>query len=241
MYDDAILLHALKYIKRETANSTYVDLGFKIWKDYTDEKKQRLRYLLLKYDLIRSAPDFLRASPYVVRLSENADAYIEQQDKKLEKKFLKFINRKRDVKSFMVEHFVKPNPFDEQTTNENDDGVNFLKSLKEKNLVEYNGVALRHVNIWTVDADGKEKRWFDTLHEPFLVTRHPRLSQLSNNQFVLKHIKYAIKNGTIYGVKFIISLWKFIVLIAATAIGGWLALDHNFLDAVHFFKRIFFK
>ena len=65
--------------------------------------------------------------------------------------------------------------------------------------------------------------------------------RLSNRKFVWYNIKYVIKKGTIYGVKFIIDIWKIIVLIAIAAIGGWLTLDHNFKDVINWIKNHLFK
>ncbi|GAC1302809.1 MAG: hypothetical protein NVSMB24_07940 [Mucilaginibacter sp.] len=202
----------------------------------------------LKYEdwlKTRQLQDFSRYRSQMPKIKTN----------RLDRKFVKFLFDREtalaseiDIEEFMVANFKKPDPLSENTINATDKGVIFLKNLKRKMLIGYDDVALSHVNKWTIDTDGKIKRWFDTLHEPLYVTLQiplseflPLSSRLLNRKFVLKQIKSAIKNGMIYGLKFIIGAWKFLLLVAATFIGGWLSLDHNFMNVIHWIKNNWFK
>jgi len=54
-----------------------------------------------------------------------------------------------------------------------------------------------------------------------------------------KSVLYAIKNGIKYGERAFIGIWKFIVLISATFLGGWLAIDHNYEKVWNWIKAFF--
>lgn len=168
----------------------------------------------------------------------------------MERKFLKFLDIKTtplreeiDIKKFILFHFKKPNPLSEKTTNYNDDGVKLLKKLKEKGLIEYDEIALSHVNNWFVDGgdNPKIKRWFDTLHEPLYVSltneyytnykpsSFPLL--LLNRRFVLYTKRYA----TIIAGK----IWKAVVAISIILISAYLGSGNHFDMLIEWVKSFF--
>jgi len=174
---------------------------------------------------------------------------------RLEYKFLKFLDSNTtplteeiDINEFMIANFKKPNPLSPKTINGNDKGVNFLKRLKKEGFIEYDELALSHVNTWFVDGgdDPKIKRWFDTLHEPFYVeltdlyykgNKYKRLSlsRLLNKKLVLKAIKKVIAILIIIGK----AIWKYLVTLSITLIGVYLSLGHNFADFIKWAKYHF--
>lgn len=190
-----------------------------------------------------------------IKNPEVAAGYNQTQTSRLERKFLKFLNKKTtalsteiDIEEFMIANFKKPNPKSSNTINSTDKGVIFLKNLKLKGAIDFDNEALSHVNKWTVDSEGETKRWFDTLHEPLYITLERPLSQflslserLLNKKIVLKQTKYAIRKGATYGISLFVGIWKFIILVLATFLGGWLALDHNFMYSVHWIQNHLFK
>lgn len=239
MTDNAIILETLKFINKETRYNPFVNINTTIWKDYNINKQEALRRLLFKRKLVNQNMD----NQWEFRLTTEGDLAIEVGDEELERDFLKFISKQSNIEWFMVNNFIKPDPECTKTINETDEGVIFLKKLKSEGLVEYDKGALSHVNDWHVDGgdNPKIKRWFDTLHEPLLVTQvNKRLPlRLSKRKFVLKQIRYATRNGIKYGARLSIGIWKFIVLVIATFLGGWLALDHNFMDVINWIKNYF--
>jgi hypothetical protein len=107
-----------------------------------------------------------------------------------------------------------------------------------------NAALLKHPNIFRItysakntDYDAVIKSGLDML--PYEKISYPFLSRLLNKKLVLKQIKYAIKKGIRYGVKLLIEIWKYIVLVSATFLGGWLALDDNFKHFIDWIKNIF--
>ncbi|MBV8388509.1 MAG: hypothetical protein JO080_01780 [Mucilaginibacter sp.] len=189
MTGNEIIWNTLKFIELNTIEAQFVNVFKTRWKDYDLDTKLKFRNIMRQFGLIRLAEshsefqltdkgydakerDFKKGGIYY---TPELDSQVQIQID-LEKKFLEFLNEREtalsteiDIKEFMVDNFSKPDPKSANTTNENDLGVNFLKNLKEKKLIEYDDIALSHVNSWCVDAEGKIKRWFDTLHEPLYV------------------------------------------------------------------------
>jgi hypothetical protein len=173
-----------------------------------------------------------------------------------ERKFLKFLDEATtplteeiNIKGFIVSNFTKPNPRYTNTTNETDKAVNLLKGLKSKRLIEYDDIALSHVNYWYVDDPPTIKRWFDTLHEPLYVSLtdyyftdySPLSPRLLNKRFVLKQIKYAIKLAIKYGGILLFAIWKYLIALSLVVIGAYLALDNNLLKIFVWLKSLLVK
>ena len=167
MTDEAIILETLKFVNRETRNKPYVNIIDTLWREYEIDKQEHLKREVLKRGLINLNMD----NQWEFQLRSEGILFIEVGDKKLEKDFLDYLKKQNEIEPFMVNNFIKPDPTSPNTTNETDNGVIFLKSLKRKGLVDYDAEALAHVNTWYVDGGETPqiKRWFDTLHEPFYV------------------------------------------------------------------------
>lgn len=171
---------------------------------------------------------------------------------RLQRKFLEFLDGKTtalcsdiDVEEFMVSNFEKPDATSPATINSNDEGVIFLKTLKAKKLIIFDDVALSHVNHWTIEggANGKTKRWFDTLHEPLLVTLNYNLynrvlsPRLLNNKLVLNTIKKVTPVLTKTGIKVL----RYISAFSIAFLSGLLLIDHNYIKFWDWLKSIFLK
>src|ERR1700744_2115455 len=190
MTTEAILHDTLKYINRQTKNHAYINIIDTLWKDFPIEDQELLRRQLLDRDLISvNATNHLNATnQWEFQLTTKGILLIEQGEEKLKKDFLEFLIKESDVKSFMVNNFIKPDPKASSTTNETDSGVIFLKSLKRNGLIDYDDKALAHVNTWFIDNGNNPqiKRWFDTLHEPLYVNIVVQTDSIADYQNIEK-------------------------------------------------------
>jgi len=172
MTDEAIFLDTLKFIREFTAYQPYVNIDNTIWRSFPHQQKEYLKAKLLQSGLAtinqHQQDEFQLGAP--------AHGYIVNGDKKLEKRFLKYLNRQSDIKLFMVENFIKPDPTSPIISNQTDSGAKFLRNLKSKGLIEYEDNDLSHVSgDWYEDPpQNTKKRWFDTLHQPMYVTKVKR-------------------------------------------------------------------
>lgn len=170
MTDEAIILDTLKFIREHTLYDPhpYINIRETIWYNYNRNKQDFIENRLLERTLISLNTE----NQQEVTLTAQARSYIELGDLKLKRDFIKYLKKQSDIKIFMVDNFIKPDPTSELTTYDHDNGVNFLKELKRTSIIDYEDNDLLHVsNDWYEDPpQNTKKRWFDTLHQPMLVT-----------------------------------------------------------------------
>jgi len=218
MSDDAIILDTLKFIDHNTNPPPYVNVFDTIWYNFSQEKKEHLRRIMLPKAIINLNDSDHRE----FKLRSEAYNIIYEENKKLQCDFLKFIQKQPNIEFFMVSNFVKPDPKSVFTTHEHDNAVIFLKELKGQGLIEYDREDLNHIsNNWYEEEPPINKRWFDTVdkNRPFLV----ELTTLGKNYLLLEDsfpIKTPIIEQTIppkrsshVGIKVwnvVKNIWKFI-------------------------------
>lgn len=162
------------------------------------------------------------------------------------RKFLSFMEKRTNpltteinVTNFMITNFKRPDPLSSTTTNKRDKGVLFLRSLKERRLIDYNDATLYQVINWYEDNPPTIKKWFDTLHVPLYVTLtdfyysdyKPLSLRLSNNKFVLYIKKYTIHT--------ILKIWKAFLAISTIFITAYLGSGSHFDDLIKLIKTWF--
>lgn len=130
MTDEAIFLDTVKFIREHTVriSQRFVNIRGTIWWNFNLSKQDALEAILLDYPLMSFNPN----DQNEVELTGQARSYIERENKQLERDFLKYIQAQPDIEFFMVNHFIKPNPKSQLTKHDTDNGVNFLKELRNQ-------------------------------------------------------------------------------------------------------------
>ena len=165
--DEKIILHCLKFIRRATKYlpNGHVNMLTTLWKNWDEDKQNYFHGLLWDKKYVHLAP-----YQWELQLTDAGKDFIKEKDKELRDAFFTFLIDKRDVVEFMVNNFVKPNDLSPETKNETDDGVVFLKELRQKRLIRFHDAVLEQVNNWVIPkGKNKHKRWFDTLTDKLII------------------------------------------------------------------------
>jgi hypothetical protein len=165
--DEKIMLHCLKFIKRETKYiaSGHINMLTTLWKNWDEEKQNYFHGLLWDKKYVH-----LAQYQWELQLTDAGKDFIKEKDKELEGDFFYYLATARDVQNFMIDNFVKPDDLSPYTKNETDDGVVFLRDLKKRRLIKFDDGILEQVINWVIPkGKNKHKRWFDTLTEKLII------------------------------------------------------------------------
>ncbi|HVS93736.1 MAG TPA: hypothetical protein VHE59_16975 [Mucilaginibacter sp.] len=234
--DEKIILHSLKFIKRATKYSAYVNILNTLWKDWEDDKQEHFRELLWDGKYIQ-----LNTYQWEFQITTKGKNFINEFDKKLEDALVEYLKSNRDIRGFMIDNFVEPNPFSPDTINSTDDGVIFLKKLKREKRINYDDGVLNQINTdWIPVGDRRQMRWYNTMSGAFIVTplnlsKAVLHSRLSNSQSVLKQVKYAIKITWKYLLRLFVAVWKYLVALSLVYLG----IGDHFKNTVDWIKHFF--
>jgi len=188
MTNKEVIWETIQFIKNESRKHSTPNMLHTIWKDFEAEKQDYFRELMAGLiNLNTNQWEFQLTMDGILAHEDDFDNYgnfVKYEAVKpkivtsyLEDKFLKYIKAKEkpyskevNLTEFMISNFDRPDPKSSKTTNENDEGVNFLMNLRYRKFIDYNPEDLAHVNYWYADHPKDTiKCWFDTLHIPMKV------------------------------------------------------------------------
>src|SRR5579863_1767610 len=227
--DEKIVLHSLKFIKRRTRYSAYVNLLTTLWKDWDEDKQEYFKELLWNKELIR-----LNTYQWEFQLTTKGKNFITEFDEELKCALCDYLQTKRDVRDFMTDNFIEPDPFSSDTNNSTDDGVLFLKNLKREKLIEFDDGILDKINRdWIPIGDRKKLRWFNTMDGPLLIRPTYQLvcfNPLKTDPLIALAYKQSHLHNiwNLIGVAWVnrnlkkLSMKNIIEMVIATIVGGFL-------------------
>jgi len=199
MTNKQIVLQTIDFINQRERDSLDRNMLTTLWKNFTKEKQEYFKNLLLEQGLIHlnTAWEFSLTTPTQLSTGNDFDVFGNcenrpaKKDSKIvasyiETRFFKFLkenetadSKRVNVRRFMTSHFKKPLPTAIQTKNETDAGVLFLESLKNRGLINYRENELGQINEWCIDDNPPTiKRWFDNPAAPFKVELTSKLDNI---------------------------------------------------------------